>query len=145
MIKKIPHKTFKQIFSQVPRLCVDIAIKNKQGVVLIKREIQPFLGQWHTPGGTVYFGESLEQAGKRIAKEETGQKIEILKVLGVLEMRQEIKLAGRHSVTVFLLAKPIGGKLRGGKQGKRIGFFKKFPQPPLLAHQKFLRQHKLVK
>lgn len=49
---------------------VDIIIRIGGGIVLIKRKNPP-LG-WALPGGFVDYGESLEQAAIREAKEETG-------------------------------------------------------------------------
>jgi ADP-ribose pyrophosphatase YjhB (NUDIX family) len=49
---------------------VDIIIEHEGGIVLIKRKYEP-LG-WAIPGGFVDYGESLESAAVREAKEETG-------------------------------------------------------------------------
>ncbi len=64
-----------------PALAVDIIIHPAQepaSVVLIQRRHPP-LG-WALPGGFVDYGESLEQAARREAKEETG--------LDLAELRQ---------------------------------------------------------
>ncbi|MBN2332962.1 MAG: NUDIX hydrolase [Deltaproteobacteria bacterium] len=48
---------------------VDIIIRYQQGIVLIERQHYPF--GWAIPGGFVDYGESLEAAAVREAKEET--------------------------------------------------------------------------
>src|SRR5690349_15119817 len=54
---------FDAIYSRVPRLTVEIIVPDGQGAVfLTKRAIAPFAGQWHLPGGTVYFAEPLLDA-----------------------------------------------------------------------------------
>ena len=64
---------FNDIYSKVPRLTVEILIINKlDKVYLTQRSIEPCIGQWHLPGGTVRFGESLLEAVKRIASRELG-------------------------------------------------------------------------
>ena len=64
--------------SQGPFVTVDAIIELDQGIVLIKRSNPPF--GWALPGGFVDYGESLEQAVAREAKEETG--------LDLLEVKQ---------------------------------------------------------
>lgn len=62
---------------QSPFVTVDAIIKMKGGIVVIKRRNPP-LG-WALPGGFVDYGESLEQAVIREAKEETGLEIKNLR------------------------------------------------------------------
>ncbi len=72
---------------KTPLLTVDIVIECKaaggrrRGVVLIMRKFKP-LG-WALPGGFVDVGETVEQAAKREALEETGLKVGKLRLLGV--------------------------------------------------------------
>ena len=85
-LKRLPFEEFKSIYSKVPRLCVDLIVQKDNGIVLIKRAIEPSLGKWHFPGGTVLLGESLEDTIHRIAKEELNIKVSIEKLLGYMEL-----------------------------------------------------------
>ncbi len=49
------------------------------------RDIEPYKGQWHLPGGTVYFSEPIEETVLRVAKEELGLNVKIVKLLGYIE------------------------------------------------------------
>jgi ADP-ribose pyrophosphatase YjhB (NUDIX family) len=120
---------------------VDLVIKHKKGVLMSLRSIEPWKGLWHLPGGTVYFGESLKKAAIRIAKAETGLNIEVKKILGIIELLEEIKLQGRHSVSVGLLCGISGGKLKGSFQGEEIDFFKKIPKNSIPNHKNFIENY----
>jgi len=60
-----------------PFITVDVIIDLGEGIVLIERSNPPF--GWALPGGFVDYGESLEEAAMREAKEETGLQIKQLK------------------------------------------------------------------
>ena len=58
----------------IPTVDIIIEIESK-GIVLIKRKNPPY--GWAIPGGFVDYGESLEEAALREAKEETNLECEI--------------------------------------------------------------------
>lgn len=62
---------------KVPFSTVDIIIKVKDGIVLIKRKNPPY--GWAIPGGFVDYGETLEDAAVREAKEETSLDVTLLR------------------------------------------------------------------
>jgi len=141
--KRLPNKVFIDIYKKVPRLCVDLVIKNKGNVLLSKREILPRKGQWHLPGGTVLLHETLKLTARRVAKEETGLDIKIGKTLGFIEFFSDT--APFHALSVVLEVFPKGGKLRGSYQGRKLVFLKKFPVPIIREHRAFLKENKLIK
>jgi 8-oxo-dGTP diphosphatase len=59
---------------------VDIIIEMDNGIVLIERRNKPF--GWALPGGFVDYGESLEAAAIREAREETSLEIENIRLMG---------------------------------------------------------------
>src|SRR5512139_1779276 len=59
-----------------PLLAVDVIIEIPgQGIILIERKNPPF--GWAIPGGFVDYGESLETAAVREAREETGLEVRL--------------------------------------------------------------------
>src|SRR3989344_4567321 len=109
MMKRLSQRFFNEIYSKVPRLCIDLVIKDKRGIVLTKRDINPYKGMWHIPGGTLLLGENIEQCAKRVAKYETGLKIKIRKLLGVEEYHFFAKYT--KVVSLVYLVEPTEGKL----------------------------------
>jgi 8-oxo-dGTP diphosphatase len=59
---------------------VDIVIEVQGGIVLIERRNPPY--GWALPGGFVDYGESLEAAAVREAREETSLDVSNLRLLG---------------------------------------------------------------
>jgi ADP-ribose pyrophosphatase YjhB (NUDIX family) len=60
---------------------VDIIIEVEGGIVLIERKNPPH--GWAIPGGFVDYGETVEAAAVREAKEETGLDVTLTRLLGV--------------------------------------------------------------
>jgi ADP-ribose pyrophosphatase YjhB (NUDIX family) len=71
-MQKLSDKEYKYIYSRVPRICIDLIIKTRKGLLLTKRDIPPEKNKWHLPGGMVYKGEKLTDVVKRIALNELG-------------------------------------------------------------------------
>lgn len=59
---------------------VDIIIEIEGGIILIERKNPPY--GWALPGGFVDYGESLEAAAVREAREETSLEVRNLRLLG---------------------------------------------------------------
>jgi len=79
---QIPLELYKQIHSVMPMPCVDIILKRKGEILLVKRVNKPVEGQWWFPGGRVLKGETREAAVIRKSKEEIGVDVKILMELG---------------------------------------------------------------
>ncbi len=63
------------------------AIFSVRGVLLIRREKQPFVGLWGLPGGKIHYGEHLDEAVKREVLEETGLATAFRGLCGVVTER----------------------------------------------------------
>lgn len=130
---------FKKIYSKVTRLTVEVCIISDEGIVLTKRSIEPCIGQWHIPGGTVYFGETPEDAVHRVAMNECGVEVEIEKLVGSVAYPDMLK-NGYYGWPIGLAyqVKVIGGELRGSEQGEEIAWFKNVPENTLQEQAVFL-------
>lgn len=101
-------------------LTVDILIKYGSGIVLIKRKNEPYKDYWALPGGFVDYGEMVEKAAKREAKEETSLDINNLKLIGVYS--DPNRDSRGHTVTVAFLADGFG-ILKSGDDAKDVRIF----------------------
>jgi len=118
-----------------PKLTVDIIIEMGDKVVLIKRKNPP--PGWAIPGGFVDYGETLERAAVREAKEETA--------LDILDLRQlhaysdPARDPRHHTVSVVLVAQGRGIP-KAADDAKEIGLFDRdsLPDPLAFDHRKIL-------
>ncbi|MBI1978628.1 MAG: NUDIX hydrolase [Candidatus Aenigmarchaeota archaeon] len=145
-MRKLTTREFHYIFKKTPRVTVDLVIKDRRGILLIKRDIRPDIGKWHFPGGTVYYKERILDAVKRKAREETGLQIKIKKLLGVFDIMRYREPGNTHIVDLIFLVRPIRGKLRGNKKfgGETLKFFKRLPKNMMIEHRQIL-QGRLIK
>jgi ADP-ribose pyrophosphatase YjhB (NUDIX family) len=139
-LKKIPLRKFEEIYSKVPKLCVEIVLKEKQGILFTKRKITPWKGFWHFPGGTVLLFETIKHAINRVAKEELNLKIKINKLLGIAEYFNK-KRGYRHAVSLIFLAERVSGKLKLDFQASESKFFKEIPKGIVAEHRKVLKRN----
>ncbi len=143
MNKQFTFEEYKKIYSQVPRLTVEVVIQDKEGILFTLRGIPPFANIWHLPGGTVYFKESLEGAVKRIAKEELGVDVTVRKFLGYIEyLNQEAGGGFDHPVGLAFLCNSTSKKFILDEQASTIKFFSDFPQNIVEEQKEFLQNMK---
>ncbi len=98
-------------------LTADVVILYNGGVVLIKRKHEPFKAHYALPGGFVEYGETVEEAAIREAKEETGLDVRLLRLVGVYSDPNRDPRG--HTVTTAFLA--LGtGELKAGDDAKEV-------------------------
>jgi ADP-ribose pyrophosphatase YjhB (NUDIX family) len=124
---KCPHcgeelRTYKNPFPTV-----DIIIETNGGFVLIERQNPP-LG-WALPGGFVDYGESLEDAAIREAKEETGLDITLTSQLH--SYSNPDRDPRFHTITTVFVA-TASGMPQGADDARQARIFKKDTLPPLV-------------
>jgi ADP-ribose pyrophosphatase YjhB (NUDIX family) len=111
-----------------PITTVDIIVENKNGILLIKRKNPP--GGWALPGGFVDYGESLESAAVREAKEETGLDVELTRQFHTYSDPE--RDSRHHTITTVFIAK-AAGKAVAGDDAKEVGIFGRDGLPEQIA------------
>jgi mutator protein MutT len=88
-------------------------------VLLIRRGKEPLRGRWLVPGGTVEWGETLEQAVVREVEEETGLLVRPRERVAVLDrIHREAGAVAYHFVIVDYLCDVVSGTLRAGSDAE---------------------------
>lgn len=142
MKKPFSLTEFKRIYSKVPRLTIEIIVKTKKGVALTLRNLPHWYNQWHIPGGTVFYNETINKAANRIAKEELGVSVKIIKTLGFIEYPSERKERGYgRTIGLALLCKPKSEKFKLNEEATEIKIFNKLPKNIITEQRKFLNLH----
>ena len=118
---------------------VDIIIElERGGIVLIKRKNPPY--GWAIPGGFVDYGESLEEAALREAKEETNLEVEDLRQFRAYS--DPNRDPRHHTISMVYVAKSKG-KPEACDDALEIGIFTESPLPAEIAfdHRKILHDY----
>ena len=114
---------------------VDIIIELPDGIVLINRKNPPY--GWAIPGGFVDYGETVEQAAVREAKEETGLDVKLTRQFHVYSDPK--RDSRKHTLSVVFIA-TADGTPKAADDAKYIGVFTqdKLPQNLCFDHPKIL-------
>jgi 8-oxo-dGTP diphosphatase len=124
----------------VPTVDIIISIrKNSESrIVLIKRKNPPF--GWALPGGFVDYGESLENAAVREAKEETGLDVKLIRQFHVYS--DPSRDPRQHTISIVFLAEADGVPV-GMDDAAEAELFDldNLPSPMAFDHGEILRDY----
>ena len=117
-----------------PVLTVDVLIRRNDGYVLIKRKNEPYRGRWAIPGGLVEYGEKVEQAAMREAKEETGLEVKLIRLVGVYS--DPARDPRGHYISIAYLAEAVSGELKAATDAEEVKVFERKPKRLAFDHSK---------
>ena len=117
---------------------VDAIIRIDNEIVLIERKNEPH--GWALPGGFVDYGETLEQAVAREAKEETGLTLSNLKQFHAYSSPD--RDPRQHNISVVFSAEGCGA-LKAGDDAQSAQLFPldKLPAPLCFDHAEILQDY----
>jgi 8-oxo-dGTP diphosphatase len=106
----------KREYPAAPIVAVGAILCHQERILLVRRDQEPSKGRWTFPGGAVGLGESLEDAVRREAFEETGLHVDIGEVAMVIDhvARDEAGRVRYHYIIVDFRAHLIEGVLQPG-------------------------------
>lgn len=123
-----------------PPLTVDLIIELEgRGVVLIERKNPPY--GWALPGGFVDYGESLEQAAVREAREETGLEVQLKRQLHTYS--DPHRDPRHHTVTTVYVARARGEPVaRDDAQQVQVFPLNSLPEKMAFDHAAILEDYR---
>lgn len=124
----LTDEQYNKVFGLVPRVCVDFVVRDKRGTLVTNRKIEPYKGMWHLPGGRIQKDERIDEAIKRISKNELGEELTEGRLMGVCEFFDEKGFI--HTVSIlYHFEKTIEGHL----------YVHKPPMGTVREHEKWIR------
>ena len=124
---------------QGPRLTVDVIIElDGERLVLIRRKHPP--PGWALPGGFVDVGETVEQAARREALEETSLSVELIRQFHVYS--DPARDPRGHTVSVVFIGRAVG-EPRGADDAAEARAFPRseLPEPLAFDHGRILADY----
>lgn len=120
-----------------PTVDIIIAIADK-GIVLIMRKNEPV--GWAIPGGFVDYGESLEEAAVREAREETSLDVTLLGQMHTYSRPD--RDPRQHTISTVFIAEAEGIP-RAADDAVEIGLFTRdsLPEPIMFDHREILEDY----
>lgn len=109
-----------------PLACNGVIIENeKQEILLVKRNNEPFKEYWDLPGGFINPDENLNDSVKREIKEELDIEVKVGKVIGVYNDKYLYQNINYPSLAIIVTAKKISGDIRPLDDVSGYKFFSK--------------------
>jgi 8-oxo-dGTP diphosphatase len=117
---------------------IELIHRPNRPIVLIER-LNPPHG-WALPGGYVDYGESLEAAARREAREEIGLEVNLVEQFQVYS--DPNRDARQHTIAVVFLA-TANGEPQAGDDAKSLGIFElwQIPQTLCFDHDRILQDY----
>ncbi len=132
---KIPDEIFNVICNTFAFASIDLLVITGNGrFVLTKRAIEPDRGLWHIPGSIIAKDERIDDAIKRIAREELGIKVSVERFAGLYEYIGE-----RHYLVHLYIARRLSGKIALDFQASEYGEFDYIPRGIVPLQRKMLK------
>ena len=89
-------------------------------VLLVRRAVEPYRGQWALPAGYQEIDEEPALTAQREVLEESGVEVEVISLFDLLFIPED---ARRPANLAVYLCRPVGGVLRAGEDALEVAWF----------------------
>ena len=97
-----------------------LIVRNDQ-VLLAKRNVEPFRGEYDVVGGFLKYGEDPVTGVRRETAEETGLKVRIIKMLGVY--MDTYGKGGKRTLNFYYVGEIISGQIKAKDDVAELEWF----------------------
>ena len=111
-----------------PTVGVAVMILQDNKILLVKRAIGDYAGEWCIPCGHLEYDEEVREAAIRELHEETGLRATIT---GVYDVHSNWHNREHQTVGIWFMGEVTGGELQAGDDASEVGFFPLTDLPPL--------------
>lgn len=92
--------------SHIVTSVVAVIVDSEDQVLLTRRSVPPFQGEWVMPGGKIDLGEPIVEALKREVREEVGLEVEVGKLIDIFE-HVTPGSDNYHFIIIYYLCTPL--------------------------------------
>jgi 8-oxo-dGTP diphosphatase len=119
-------------------IIIELIDRPERPIILVERQNEPF--GWAIPGGFIDEGETVEQAARREALEETGLEVSLVELLGVYSDPE--RDPRKHTMSVVYIATATGAAI-AGDDAKALQLFSPsdLPHPLCFDHAQILQDY----
>ncbi|MBV5257578.1 NUDIX hydrolase [Synechococcus moorigangaii CMS01] len=119
-------------------IIVELQDRPHRPIVLIERQYEPY--GWAIPGGFVDYGETVEAAARREAREEISLNVQLVRQFCVYSDPERDRR--QHTISVVFIATATG-EPRAADDAKTVGIFLpwELPQPLCFDHGDILQDY----
>jgi len=97
-----------------------LVLDERGRVLLVRRAIEPFRGQWALPAGYQEVDEPPAQTAVREVLEETGIQVEVLSLFDLIFVPEDLR---RPANVAIYRCRPLGGELHAGEDALEAAWF----------------------
>ena len=109
-----------------------LVLDERRRVLLVRRAIEPYRGQWALPAGYQEIDEPPAQTAVREVLEESGIEVRVLSLFDLIFVPEDLRRPA--NVAIYLCA-PVGGVLRAGEDALEAAWFDLEELPPDLGFE----------